>query len=157
MLFVAGAGGHIEQARRVLARLDVPASRHAAVVLLTDHDRSAPAPFDKVHTIASPAPKHRPSAWGDRAAYVRDCLRFFRLASGRYRVRVVIVTGPGFAFVPSLFYKLLGARLIVFESWSRFERRSKCSVALYRLADEFYVQHEEVLELYPKATWTGLL
>ena len=75
----------------------------------------------------------------------------------QHDVRVGIVTGPGFALIPALAAKAMGAQLVVFETWSRFETRSNCSKVLYRFANQFYVQHERLLKLYPNAIWVGLL
>jgi|GEM_PF-1906772 len=157
ILFISGAGGHIEQARRVASHVDLGASFDPALVLLTDHELSDEPSFEAVYSVPSPAPKHRASTWRDAFAYTAGSLRFVLRVSRVYRFDAVIVTGPGFAFLPSVFFKLSGALLIVFESWSRFEHRSKCSRALYSLADYFFVQHKELLDMYPRAKWVGLL
>jgi len=60
-----------------------------------------------------------------------------------------------FAAFPAIVLRQFGARLIVFESWSRFENRSKCSRVLYRFAHRFLIQHKELQVLYPEATWVG--
>jgi len=157
LLFIAGEGGHVEQARRILAQLepDVRATSHC--VLVTDSDAVDGGAFDACWVIDTCAPKHRASGLRDALVYTRSSARILWRMLRHHDVRMAIVTGPGFAMIPALGARLLGAQLLVFESWSRFEQRSKCGRVLYRFAHRFFVQHEELLALYPRATWVGLL
>ena len=75
----------------------------------------------------------------------------------KYKVTAVVSTGPGMAVVPSFIYKLLGKKIIFFESWSRVTQQSMAGRVMYRLADLFFVQHKEMLLLYPKAIYKGRL
>lgn len=74
-----------------------------------------------------------------------------------YRIVGVISTGPGIAVVPSAVLKLLGARIVFLESWSRFETTSITGKVMYRLADRFYIQNRSLEKHYPKAHYGGLL
>lgn len=157
LVFIAGEGGHMEQARRVLRSLspDVRAASHC--LLITDVDSVDGSEFDERWTVHTFAPKHRAVGIRDLLVYGLSSMRALWRLLRHHDVRAAIVTGPGFAIVPALGAKLLGAHLIVFESWSRFENRSKCGKVLYRHADQFLVQNKDLLKLYPKATWVGLL
>lgn len=157
IFFIAGEGGHIEQARRILTSFtdEVRAASHC--VLITDTDAQHIDDFDECWTVKTCAPKHRPSSVGDYFGYAISSVRCLWRMGRHYDVRMAIVTGPGFALFPALGAKILGAHLLVFESWSRFENRSNCSKVLYRFSNQFFVQHEHLLKLYPKAEWVGLL
>jgi len=157
LLFIAGEGGHMEQARRILVSLDSDVRSDSHCVLITDSVDVNDHPFDECWTISTCAPKHRASNIVDLFKYCVSSVRLFWRMARDYDIRTVIVTGPGFAMVPALVAKILGGYLVVFESWSRFENRSKCGKALYRFSDQFFVQHKELLKLYPKAVWVGLL
>jgi len=157
IVFIAGEGGHIEQARRILASFTCEVRTASHCVLITDSDAHHHDTFDECWTVETCAPKHRSSSFGDLFTYALSSAGCVWRMARHYDVRMAIVTGPGFALVPALGAKVLGAHLLVFESWSRFEYRSNCGKVLYRFANQFFVQHEQLLKLYPKATWIGLL
>jgi UDP-N-acetylglucosamine:LPS N-acetylglucosamine transferase len=157
IIFIAGEGGHIEQARRVLASFTAEVRSASHCVLITDTDSQHIDGFDECWSIKTCAPKHRSSNIMDLFTYAISSASCLWRMARFYNVRIAIVTGPGFALVPALGAKMLGADLLVFESWSRFESRSKCSKVLYRFSNRFFVQHKHLLDLYPKAIWVGLL
>lgn len=157
LLFIAGEGGHIHQARRLLQSLNVELRAECHSILITDSASVDGSIFDECWVIDTCAPKHRATKLADVVTYcissAKTILRLFR----KYDVRIVLVTGPGFAVVPAIGTKIMGAHVIGVEDASRFESRSKGGRVLYRIADDFFVQHEELLELYPKAKWVGIL
>jgi len=157
VLLISGEGGHLEQARRLSAHIDPENKSNADVLLLTDHLRDEEAFFDRVFSVPTCAPKNRNVKISDVEGYSLGFVRVMFTLLRQYKVKAVIVTGPGFALLPALAFRILGAKLIVFESWSRFEDKSKCSKSLYLFSHHFFVQHKELLKLYPKAVWVGLL
>ena len=157
LLFIAGEGGHFEQARRLLSLLEDDVADSARLLLLTDVERRTDRRFDRVLRVRNPSPKEAPPAWRDAWTYLREAVALVSELRRDYRVAAVVVTGPGFAVLPAWLLRAGGARLIVFETWSRFEARSKHGRLLYPMAHRFFVQHRELLSVYPKATWVGLL
>lgn len=75
----------------------------------------------------------------------------------RYEVVGVVSTGPGLAIIPSLVFKMMGARIVFVETWSRFETSSLTGRVMYRLADRFYFQNKSLEKYYPNGKWGGLL
>ena len=75
----------------------------------------------------------------------------------KHKPDAVISTGPGMAVIPSIIFRLLGKKVVFFESWSRVTQKSMAGRAMYRIAHVFFVQHEEMLALYPKAEYKGRL
>ena len=68
---------------------------------------------------------------------------------------VVITTGV-LAVVPlCLIAKVFKKRLIYIESFAIVSSPTKTGQILYRLADQFYVQWESMLEFYPNAIYLG--
>ncbi len=66
---------------------------------------------------------------------------------------VVITTGV-LAVVPlCLIAKVFKKRLIYIESFAKVSSPTKTGQILYRLADQFYVQWESMLEFYPNAIY----
>ena len=71
------------------------------------------------------------------------------------RPKVMITTGV-LAVIPlALLMKLFGGKLIYIESFAKVCSKNLTGNLLYRFADQFYVQWEEMLKLYPKAIYKG--
>jgi UDP-N-acetylglucosamine:LPS N-acetylglucosamine transferase len=75
----------------------------------------------------------------------------------KYRVVGMISTGPGMAVVPGLFCRLLGAKIIYFESWSRISTPAIAGKFMYHIAHLFFIQHKSIQKYYPKAIYMGRL
>lgn len=68
---------------------------------------------------------------------------------------VVICTGV-LAMLPiCLISKLAGKKLIYIESFAKVTSATQSGKLLYKFADRFYVQWEQILEIYPKAIYLG--
>lgn len=68
---------------------------------------------------------------------------------------VVISTGAGATTFVCLFVKLFGGKVIYIESFAKINSRTITGKIVYKFADEFYVQWEEMKKLYPKAHYNG--
>lgn len=51
--------------------------------------------------------------------------------------------------------KLMGKKIIYIESFAKVTSKTKTGQLMYHLADQFYVQWETLLPLYPKAIYKG--
>jgi beta-1,4-N-acetylglucosaminyltransferase len=72
------------------------------------------------------------------------------------RPEIVISTGSEIAIPFSWMGKLLGARVIYIETWSRITSPSGTGKIVYFIADVFFVQWEQLLSCYgPKAQYEG--
>ena len=68
---------------------------------------------------------------------------------------VMITTGV-LAIIPfALIMKLFRKKLIYIESFAKVTSKTLSGKLLYNYADQFYVQWEEMLKLYPKAIYKG--
>jgi len=71
------------------------------------------------------------------------------------RPDVMITTGV-LAIIPmALIMKLFGKKLIYIESFAKVTSQTLSGKLLYKYADRFYVQWEEMLKLYPNAIYKG--
>jgi UDP-N-acetylglucosamine:LPS N-acetylglucosamine transferase len=75
----------------------------------------------------------------------------------KYRPRGIISTGPGSVFFPAVICKILGKKIVYVETCTRFNTKSLTAKFMYRLANKFYVQNTELLELFPKSICAGVL
>ena len=68
---------------------------------------------------------------------------------------VIICTGA-LAMVPiCVLAKLLGKKLIYIESFAKVTSGTQTGKFMYKLADQFYVQWEQMKYIYPKAIYLG--
>ncbi len=71
------------------------------------------------------------------------------------RPDAVVSTGA-LAAVPIIFWaKLFGARVIYIESFAKVSSPTLSGRLVYRVADQFYVQWEEMKKIYPEAIYKG--
>lgn len=67
----------------------------------------------------------------------------------------IISTGALITFPICLLGKMAGKRVIYIESFARVNTASLTGILMYRIADLFIVQWEEMLEIFPKAICGG--
>lgn len=157
VLLVYGEGGHRAQMKRLYAQLkpELKARGFEAVGVCEYEDS-----IDEFENYSLPALRDKYS-WGK--SFVMAPVAIFKYLSaiiriaGRHKIVGVISTGPGLAIVPSLIFKLLGARIVFVETWSRFETSSLTGRVMYRVADRFYYQNKSLDKHYPQGRYGGLL
>lgn len=71
------------------------------------------------------------------------------------RPNYIITTGAGSVFPTCIFGKLFCAKVIYIESFAKINSKSFTGNLLYKIADRFYVQWEEMLLIYPNALYYG--
>ncbi|MDF2013283.1 PssD/Cps14F family polysaccharide biosynthesis glycosyltransferase [Priestia megaterium] len=71
--------------------------------------------------------------------------------------KVIISTGAGAVFPICLFGKLLGKKIVYVESFAKVDSPSLTGKLVYKFADEFYIQWENLEKFYPKAKYRGSL
>jgi UDP-N-acetylglucosamine:LPS N-acetylglucosamine transferase len=75
----------------------------------------------------------------------------------RYNPEGLVSTGPGSVLLPAAVFKVLRRKIVYIETGCRFYTKSLSGRFLSGLADKFYVQNTELLNLYPNAVYGGLL
>jgi UDP-N-acetylglucosamine:LPS N-acetylglucosamine transferase len=149
-----GTGGHAEQMRRLLSHIQTK-----GFILIA---QAPTKPADSRYGEYSKISKVRQEYAGLRGTLaipflaVAGLIRTVNLFM-RYDIRMLISTGPGVAIIPSTIARLFGAKVLYFESWSRFSSPSLAGLIMYRIADVFFVQNEEIRKFYKKARYMGRL
>ena len=82
---------------------------------------------------------------------------YFMKIISDYNIKIIISTGPGIALVPLILGKILGKKTVFIESWSRFRSASLTGKIVYYFSNEFFIQNRSLKNVYPKATYSGLL
>lgn len=145
----ASGGGHVRQ----LLDLQAVWSRHDHFFMT--EDTALGATLAKSHRTYF-VPHY---AWGQTklGAPMRMAMRaiksFFRSASVMLRERpdVIISTGAGAVFFPVVWARLLGARVVVIESFARFEKPSLFGRLASPLAHHLVAQSALLADHYPRA------
>ena len=75
----------------------------------------------------------------------------------KYKPKGIISIGPGSVLFPAVLCKIFNKKIVYIETSSRFNTKSFTGKFMYYLANKFYVQNAELLNLYPNADYAGLL
>jgi len=155
LLLVLGEGGHTKEMVRLADLLG--AGRRYAYVLVNDDEVTA-------SKITRPGPIYRVIRPRDKEHHaLRDALRTALCALEalavlvRVRPAAVISTGPSVAVPVCVMAKLLRVKVIFIETGSRIHALSTTGRMVYRFADLFFVQWEELLPACPRAVYAGRL
>ena len=96
------------------------------------------------------------SRWGKFFMYFKmfvQCLRIYLV----YRPAVIVSTGSHIAVPLFIYGKLFGAKTLYIESNARVYTKSMTGKIVERFADKIFVQWPEMLSVYPRAEYHGVL
>ena len=160
LLISYGQGGHQEEMRRVLNKIEEIAPAGTQLIVLTDSSKPIKSSLKVKAEFIYREVRDKHSLLTTLAnlpitmiKQIIDTINIIRKES----IKGIIVTGPGVSIVPALVCKLLGKKVVVFESWCRFEHKSITGKVLYRFSDLFFIQNRELQKLYKKAIYRGRL
>ncbi|WP_096360710.1 PssD/Cps14F family polysaccharide biosynthesis glycosyltransferase [Sulfuricaulis limicola] len=145
-IVVSSGGGHLAEA--LLAIEGVPLRATIVTLRLPHTEKTLQGVGWKRDYLINPH--------GDPLKYLLNAWQSFWLVV-KHRPELVISTGAGMVIPTCLIAKVLGARLVFIETAARVNTPSRTGKFLYRFADEFYVQWEPLLKVYPKARHGGVL
>ena len=156
ILMVYGKGGHAAQMTRFIQGAPEEL-KNKQFIALTDVKIKDDSFIDQFYCVEA----------RDKFSYIKNAvvfvLYFFWALIQmihilfKYRVVTMISTGPGVAVVPAIICRLLGIKVIYFESWSRIFTPSLAGKIMYRIANLFFIQHESLQKFYPKSYFFGRL
>ena len=144
--FAASSGGHFEQ----LLMLRPLMEKYDSFILTEKTQYQASVPGEKMYLMKKVIPIDRFYVPWTIVNILHSLLIFLK-----EQPDVVISTGV-FVTVPMcVFAKLFGRKVIYIESFAKVTSPTKTGRFLYRIADRFYVQWEQMLEVYPDAVCLG--
>ena len=88
--------------------------------------------------------------------YLYLCLKTIYLYI-KIRPKVIVTTGTHTAGPMCYLGKIFGSKIIYIETFANRNRKTATGKLIYPIADLFIVQWEEMLELYPKAVYGGVI
>ena len=146
IVFAASSGGHFEQ----LMMLKPLMEKHDSILVTEKTDYSMGKTDVKTYYMKQINRKELLFI----PKFIGNSFRALRIIM-KERPKVMITTGV-LAIVPlALLMKLFGGKLIYIESFAKVTSKTLSGKLLYKFADQFYVQWEEMLKLYPKAIFKG--
>lgn len=73
----------------------------------------------------------------------------------KIRPKAIVTTGTHTAMPMCIIGKLFGAKIIFIETYANVYTPTGSGKFIYKFADKFIVQWEDMLKVYPKATYIG--
>ena len=86
--------------------------------------------------------------------YIFLCLKTIYLYF-KINPKVIVTTGTHTAGPMCVLGKIFGSKIVYIETYANTNKKTATGRLIYPIADLFIVQWEEMLELYPKATYGG--
>ena len=86
--------------------------------------------------------------------YIFLCLKTVYLYF-KINPKVIVTTGTHTAGPMCILGKIFGSKIVYIETYANTNKKTATGRLIYPIADLFIVQWEEMLELYPKATYGG--
>ena len=146
IVFAASSGGHFEQ----LMMLKPLMEKHDSILVTEKTDYSMGKTDVKTYYLKQINRKELLFL----PKFIGNTFRSLRIII-KERPKVMITTGV-LAIIPmALLIKLFGGKLIYIESFAKVTSKTLSGKLLYKFADQFYVQWEEMLKLYPNAIFKG--
>lgn len=71
------------------------------------------------------------------------------------RPTIVITTGPGMVLPTCILSKIFKKKIIFIESFARISSPSRTGMFLYKYADLFLIQNEQLKQFYPNSIYGG--
>ncbi|MEZ9584971.1 PssD/Cps14F family polysaccharide biosynthesis glycosyltransferase [Vibrio cyclitrophicus] len=151
-IVVAGEGGHFTQAKRLM----LSANFKSEFILVTDNQNLSLEGASLSCCISPLRDKYKKDVLYSVKSFATN-LRSINALFKEHKITRVISTGPGISIIVALIAKVYEVNVVHIETWSRFKSKSFTGRIMYHLSDRFIVQHKCLLELYPRATYGGLL
>lgn len=146
IVFAASSGGHLEQ----LMMLKPLMEKYPSVIVTEKTDYSAGKFSVKTYYLLQINRKEKLFL----PKLIVNTFKSLRVLIIE-RPKVMITTGVLSIIPLALLMKLFGGKLIYMESFAKVTSKTLSGNLLYKYADQFYVQWEEMLRLYPNAIYKG--
>lgn len=144
--FVASSGGHLEE----IYQLKQISEKYKSFLVTEKTDFIGNIFCDKKYFVKQ---INRKQKW-----FIIDFIKLFVRALyiiQKERPTIIISTGALCSYPFCLLGKMLGAKVIYIESFARVVDASLTGKLVYKIADLFIVQWEEMKNIYPKAVVGG--
>ena len=146
IIFAASSGGHFEQLMMLKPLMEKYDS-----ILVTEKTKYGAGKLDiKTYYVKQINRKE----WLFVPKFIANMWKSVRIIL-KEKPTVMITTGVLATIPLALLMKLFKRKLIYIESFAKVTSKTLSGKLLYKYADQFYVQWEEMLKLYPNAIYKG--
>ena len=158
ILVVYGIGGHKEQMRRLLKLLDIRNSTNNIKLVALCEKYACLEVIDDCIEIPDMRDKyHREKVFIDAPySFFVSMFSIFRILK-KYDIDYMISSGPGLVIPVAILFRILNKKVIFIETWSRYNTKSITGNIMHKISNKFYVQNEDLMELYENAIYSGRL
>lgn len=150
VLFISSTGGHLDELMQLKPMFDK--YDHYIVTEKTKSNLSLKEKFPKKLSLLVYGTKKNKLLY-PFILLINSFLSLFIYI--KFRPQFIVTTGAHTAGPMCCIGKLLGSKIIFIETFANSKTKSVTGNLIYKFADLFIVQWEEMLELYPKGTYGG--
>ncbi|TLS35185.1 polysaccharide biosynthesis protein [Pseudalkalibacillus caeni] len=144
---ISSSGGHLEQLKQL-----IPTAQQYDMFIVTEANKSSLSLGEKYKTYYMRQQERKSfSFFLDFPINIGKSIVTFL----KEKPDVVISTGAGMVIPFCLFAKLYGKKVVFLESFAKINSPTITGIVIYRFADRFYVQWEEMKKHYPDAIYKG--
>lgn len=144
--FLASSGGHFEQLMMLKPIMD----KYESFIVTEKTSYSPVKEADNIYFLKQ-VNRHEKTFILTMIVNLIKTLKIFM----KEKPDVVISTGALATIPMCLIGKLFRRKLIFIESFAKITSPTLTGKLMYKFADQFYVQWEEMLKIYPKAIFKG--
>lgn len=144
--FIASTGGHFEQIIVLKPLMDI----YDSFVVTERTTYSVSEGKEKIYYLKQVNRREKSCIFKMMINSIKTLKIFIR-----ERPDVVISTGALVCIPMCIISKIFKKKMIFIESFANIKCQTLTGKFLYRFADQFYVQWEDMIKLYPKAIYKG--
>lgn len=144
---VSSCGGHFMELMQLL-----PAVKDKNFYIVTEKNIASKSIVEKYKHYYLVQQERKSLSFLFKFAYNIIVSLFFLL---KENPDIIITTGAGASYPTCKFGKMLGKKVIYVESFAKLDSKSVTGEMVYPIADYFFVQWEDMKQVYPKAIYHG--
>ena len=150
VLFISSTGGHLNE----LLQLKSMFQKYDSYIITekTKSNLNLKEDYGNKISFLVYGTKHKPLIYPFKLLY--NCFKSLFLYL-KIRPKVIITTGAHTAGPICCIGKIFGSKIIYIETFANISSKTMTGSLIYKFADLFIVQWEEMLKLYPKAVYWG--
>jgi beta-1,4-N-acetylglucosaminyltransferase len=146
---ISSTGGHLSQLRQLL-----PIVKDEDFYFITEKHTSTTALKEKYNSYYLKQQERKNINFS--FVFLYNILYSFWILI-KERPTLIISTGAGAVLPTCLLGKLLGTKIIFIESFAKIDTPTITGKIIYKFADRFYIQWEDLKKHYPKAIYKGAI
>ena len=150
VLFIASTGGHLDELMQLKKMFDK--YNYYIVTEKTKSNLNLKNKYKKKISYLVYGTKDHMLTYPFKLLY--NCFKSLYIYL-KFRPKYIVSTGAHTAGPMCCIGKIFGSKIIYIETFANSKTKSATGSIVYKFADLFIVQWEDMLELYPKATFGG--